>query len=740
MKRLDAKDPQTLGPYSLVARLGSGGMGVVYLAAKGSDRVALKVVRGSFLDDPSLRSRFLREVSTLQKINHRNVAKVLDSDTDDDIAWLAMEYVNGADLKTIVEDKGPLSEARWFDLASGLLHALVAVHAEGVVHRDIKPANVLIEADQPKLIDFGISQISDETSVTATGLVAGSPAWLAPEQLEGGELSPAADMFSLGSVLVYAATGRSPWGEASTMTAPVIFNKILNSQPDLSGLTDSQRALVEPLLSSEPSHRPTAKKILGLIGANQTESGKVKEPEPQVVRKVKEPEPQVGRELGEVEGTNVSGPPPGRDTGSGSGSGRWKIAAVSFSLMVIVFVVWIFQLRSSDIPSPASEASGPSPIVSSGDITLKVGSLLPQTGELALRGQALQAGVFLAVQEINDSDAGVQIDLVWGDSGDVANREYESEVPRLVGSGVHAIIGPFDDNVAYEVIDEVTIESSVLLISPGAYSSFFSKNNGLFFRTVASDSEVIDTLADELVLDGRQTVGFLKSDYYSELGSDLRFALEAVGVQVVVDETFESGDTDFTVQVGQVARVGPDAVMVLASYEESTKIIPQLSEAGISGDSFYSGFYYDYGSDLNQGTLNGGKVVMTGESVWEYPPGFADRLNEAWAGIGTEPLVDHWFSAESYDAVISLALAAFAAQSTDSAAIAAKMSEVSGYNGQGTKCFSYLECVELISQGYVADYDGPSGGIAFGPNGNATEATATPYVYAEDNFVYYLER
>lgn len=719
MKRLDPKDPQSLGPYSLVARLGSGGMGVVYLAAKGADRVALKVVRGSFLDDPSLRSRFLREVSTLRKINHPNVAKVLDSDTDDEIAWLAIEYVNGADLKTIVEDKGPLSEAQWFDLATGLLQALVAVHAEGVVHRDIKPANVLIEGDSPKLIDFGISQISDETSLTTTGLVAGSPAWLAPEQLEGGELSSAVDMFSLGSLLVYAATGQSPWGEASTMSVPVIFNKILTSQPDLSGLTDTQRALVEPLLANNPAQRPTAKKALSLIRVAPAEPSKAKEPEPKRVQ-----------ERTEVENTKEEGFLPQKATGSDSR--RWKIAAVSVFSILFIFGVWILQPQSSNPPSPVNPGA---------DITLTVGSLMPATGFLSFFGPAPEAGVLLAVQEINEASSGVQIDLLWGDSGDSSTRTYESEIPRLLDSDVHAIIGPLlTSGITLDVIDQVTKESGVLLISPGAQDFALANNNGLFFRTMASDAQLISIMTDEMALDGRQTVAVVaENDSYStEWIATFREAFEATGGRVVADETLIEGDTDFSRQVGQIAAAQPDAVVVLA-FHGPAEIVAELREAGIKSDALYFNDWtlLDYGSELAKGALTGAKGFQGSQHPLEYPPRFTERLDEAWTGNGSEPLVDYWYSAESYDAVISLALAAFAAQSNSPALIAGKMSEISGYSGQGTKCFSYVGCIELIRQGFVADYDGPSGGIAFGPNGDATEAFVGLYIYEEDNNPYF---
>ena len=260
MKPLSPKDPKEIGGFTLVGRLGAGGMGVVYLASRKSDSVALKVIRDSFLDDEVEASRFTREISTLEKIQSPHVARILETGIDDGRAWFAVEFVNGPNLSELVQDKGPLDEGRWWELAHGLLRGLSDVHDAGVLHRDIKPANVIMAESGPKLIDFGIAHVSDATSVTATGLVAGSPAWFSPEQIEGLELTTATDVFSAGSLLTFAATGSSPWGGATTMTKASVF-KILTSEPDLSGLSPSQVSLVSVMLDKEASQRPAAESL-----------------------------------------------------------------------------------------------------------------------------------------------------------------------------------------------------------------------------------------------------------------------------------------------------------------------------------------------------------------------------------------------------------------------------------------------------------------------------------------------
>jgi len=255
MDRLRHNDPEIIGPYKVIARLGSGGMGVVFLGTRGVDRAAIKVVRSTFLDDPSLNTRFFREIETLKRIDSPFVAKIVDSSIDDELIWHAVEFINGPTLRELIDTNGPLSEDAWWELAQQLGEALNSVHALGIVHRDIKPANIIMSDKGPIIIDFGIAQDSDVTSLTTTGAVSGSPAWLSPEQLEGTEIGAGSDLFSLGSVLVFAATGRSPWGDETALSVPVVYQKILSGQPNLEGLSGSQQNLVTALQAGNSINR-----------------------------------------------------------------------------------------------------------------------------------------------------------------------------------------------------------------------------------------------------------------------------------------------------------------------------------------------------------------------------------------------------------------------------------------------------------------------------------------------------
>lgn len=261
MERLRSGDPEQIGPWQIVNRLGSGGMGIVYMGTNGTRAAAIKVVREFLLEDPASRTRLTREVETLLRVKSDFVAEIVGSDIDGNPAWIATNYVDGPSLKILVEKEGPFSEEKWIEFARGFLSALASVHAVGVVHRDIKPSNILLSKTGPKLIDFGISFVNDATSLTGTGMVAGTPAWLAPEQFLGREITTSVDNFAAGSTLIYVATGHTPWG-AEDSSVGAVMHTILVEQPDLSTLTDFQVEIITPLLIKDVASRKTASQML----------------------------------------------------------------------------------------------------------------------------------------------------------------------------------------------------------------------------------------------------------------------------------------------------------------------------------------------------------------------------------------------------------------------------------------------------------------------------------------------
>ncbi|MFC5799408.1 serine/threonine-protein kinase [Streptomyces formicae] len=261
MHPLEAGEPGTIGAYRLLGRLGAGGMGRVYLArSEGGRTVAVKVVHPHFALDEQFRERFRREVAAARRVGGEWTAPVLDADPDAPVPWVATGYVAGPSLGQAVTEHGPLPEHTVRTLGAGLAEALAAVHALDLVHRDVKPSNVLLTLDGPRLIDFGIARATDGTaSLTTTGVSVGSPGYMAPEQILGqGGVTGAADVFSLGAVLAYAATGAAPFpGDSSA----ALLYKVVHEEPELGFLAGELRDVVAACLAKDPSARPAPREL-----------------------------------------------------------------------------------------------------------------------------------------------------------------------------------------------------------------------------------------------------------------------------------------------------------------------------------------------------------------------------------------------------------------------------------------------------------------------------------------------
>ncbi len=248
--------PGTLGPYRLQDRLGEGGMGVVHLARDREGRpVAVKVLHPLGTDGVNARRRLAREVETMRRVRSPYVAEVLDADVTGEYPYIVTRFVVGPTLDEMIRGRGPLSGQGLRRLAYGMAEALTAIHAAGVVHRDLKPGNVMLTDDRPIVIDFGIAQTRDATRLTQTGLVMGTPGYLAPEVIEGQPSSPASDVHSWGSTMAFAATGHLPFGGGSYET---IFYRIVSGRADLTGVPAPLVPLIAAALARDPSHRPSA--------------------------------------------------------------------------------------------------------------------------------------------------------------------------------------------------------------------------------------------------------------------------------------------------------------------------------------------------------------------------------------------------------------------------------------------------------------------------------------------------
>ena len=257
---LTGTDPENLGTYRVVGRIGAGGMGAVYAGvAEDGSPAAVKVVHPQFAADPEFRSRFAREVDLVARVRATCTPSFLGADTRAATPWLATEYVPGRTLRQYVRENGPLSGGMLVALAVGLAEALNAIHSVGVVHRDLKPGNVILAPDGPKVLDFGIARAADGTALTATGGLLGTPGWVAPEQYMGQGATGYSDMFAWGGLVLFAATGEAPFG---TGQADVLSYRVRNDEPDLSELIEPLADPVRRAMSKDPGQRPTAAELL----------------------------------------------------------------------------------------------------------------------------------------------------------------------------------------------------------------------------------------------------------------------------------------------------------------------------------------------------------------------------------------------------------------------------------------------------------------------------------------------
>jgi eukaryotic-like serine/threonine-protein kinase len=275
-QELQPRDPRQVGRYWLLGRLGGGGMGEVFLGrSPGGRLVAVKVVRSELAGQDDFRRRFAREVAAARTVSGLFTAPVVDADPDAPVPWLATAYVPGLSLADTITRHGPLPARSVLALAAGLAEGLGAIHAAGIVHRDLKPSNVLLAEDGPRIIDFGISQAAEASRLTGSGPVLGSPGFMSPEQARGQRVGPPSDVFSLGALLTYAATGQGPFGTAPSAT---VLYRVVFASPDTTGLPTELRPLVERCLAKDPHQRPSTEQLLTELNTDPPAPGWLPEP------------------------------------------------------------------------------------------------------------------------------------------------------------------------------------------------------------------------------------------------------------------------------------------------------------------------------------------------------------------------------------------------------------------------------------------------------------------------------
>jgi ABC-type branched-subunit amino acid transport system substrate-binding protein len=387
----------------------------------------------------------------------------------------------------------------------------------------------------------------------------------------------------------------------------------------------------------------------------------------------------------------------------------------------------------SDATTPAATTSAAA-AASTSDGVLKVGTLLPQTGSLAFLGPPEEAGVALAVKDINAAGGvlGKPVEEVISDSGDASTDIASSSVDRLLSQKVDTIIGAASSAVSLTVIDKIT-GAGVVEISPANTSPKFTdyKDNGLYFRTAPSDVLQGRVLGDLMIGDGAQTVGILalQDPYGTGLAENVTKSVTDGGGEIAITKIYDPKAATFSAEVGAVKAKNPDAI-ALISFDEAKKIVPEMIKQKIDMKKVYfvDGNLADYSKDFAKGTLTGAKGTLPGVVA---SGDFKKQL------LAVDPkLTEYSYSPESYDAVILTALAAEAAKDDSGTAIGGKLVEVSK---GGTKCTKFDECVKLVKAGTDIDYDGVSGPVEFSDQGDPTEATIGIYQYGANNKYTFLE-
>lgn len=391
---------------------------------------------------------------------------------------------------------------------------------------------------------------------------------------------------------------------------------------------------------------------------------------------------------------------------------------------------------SSGAPAPAeseepTEAAGDALPIEAGerDLTLKVGTILPQSGTLAFLGPPEEAGVALAAQEINDADLGINVEVVYRDSGDTTTDIATVSVTDLLSQDVSAIIGAASSGVSFTVIDQITA-AGVVQFSPANTSPDFTdyEDNGLYFRTAPSDLLQGEVLGNQIAEDGASTLGLLvlNDPYGTGLAAATKEAFEAAGGEVVAEELFNTGDSNFDAQLSSINAANPDAVAVI-TFDEAKVVVPALVGSGYPGNQLYfvDGNLADYSADFAPGLIAGAKGTLPG-------PKLDDDFRDRMLGINAD-LADYSYGPESYDALMLIALAAYAANSTEGADIAEYLRQVSGGTGDGETVTSFADAAALLTEGQQIDFDGASGPITLDENGDPTEATIGIYEYGDDN-------
>ncbi|MFJ9019109.1 bifunctional serine/threonine-protein kinase/ABC transporter substrate-binding protein [Streptomyces sp. NPDC102259] len=716
MEPLRTGDPSRIGRYRLLRRLGAGGMGVVFLArAPGGAVAAVKVVRSSYADETGFRTRFRREIEAARQVRSPWVVPLLDADADAETPWLATSYVPGPSLAETVDTFGPLSLASVRVLGLRLAEALDAVHGAGLVHRDVKPGNILLAPDGPRLIDFGIARAPEATALTSSGVIVGSPGFLSPEQARarGGEIGPPSDVFSLGCVLAFAATGVRPFGGGG---AAGMLLRTVYEDPDPAAIPDGLAPLLRGCLHKDPPGRPSLARLREELGdGTETDSAERSDWLPASVTRLINDRAAAVLTLGSIEPTRLSAPastvptvspeaatmtavtaapPPARAVGRRNflrlGSTAGVLAAGGGG-------AWWWSTRPNPGTTPPSGA-GPRPelvVAFHGDLT----------GARKENGNAQLNGARLAVEQVNAKDTHpFRLTLRTSDDGGDPKRA-DSVAARLVkDTAVRAVLGPTTD--ACFLASEATYTRAampVVSVSVGTdtqsrtIDDYQSHHSHAALRVAdpllaAPCSRYLSNHVDAqrvFLVDDRA-----QGDFAWSLCDQTQRAMRQAARDATMTEV-AAGKIDYASLAAQVMSARADAVLFTGDAARAAGLASALKNARFTGARM-----------ATERALAPTFLTSAGAAAtdWVFATSFTDptvrpsarAFTKAYrARFGTAP---GWYAAEAYDAVMFLAEACAKDGSavTERGAIARRMPEIT-YSGI-TRTVKY-------EQGYGYNHD-----------------------------------